>query len=69
MLLLYFLGAYIRKYSLDEQFDKKSLLKILIATTVLNVFLNSLISIATGGKSHIPFASDCSMFIVIEAAL
>ena len=67
MLLLYFLGSYIRKYSLDERFDKKSLLKILISTTVLNVFLNSLISIATGGKSHIPFARDCSMFIVIEA--
>lgn len=53
MLLLYFLGSYIRKYSLDERFDKKSLLKILIATTALNVFLNSLISIATGGKPHI----------------
>lgn len=68
MLLLYFLGSYIRKYSLDERFDKKSLLKILIATTALNVFLNSLISIATGGKPHIPFARDCSVFIVIEAA-
>lgn len=67
MLLLYFLGSYIRKYSLDERFDKKSLLKILIATTALNVFLNSLISIATGGKPHIPFARDCSVFIVIEA--
>ena len=68
MLLLYFLGSYIRKYSLDERFDKKSLLKILIATTALNVSLNSLISIATGGKPHIPFARDCSVFIVIEAA-
>ena len=67
MLLLYFLGSYIRKYSLDERFDKKSLLKILIATTALNVLLNSLISIATGGKPHIPFARDCSVFIVIEA--
>ena len=68
MLLLYFLGSYIKKYSLDERFDKKSLLKILIATTALNVLLNSLISIATGGKPHIPFARDCSVFIVIEAA-
>lgn len=68
MLLLYFLGSYIRKYSLDERFDKKSLLKILIVTTALNVLLNSLISIATGGKPHIPFARDCSVFIVIEAA-
>lgn len=67
MLLLYFLGSYIRKCSLDERFDKKSLLKILIATTALNVLLNSLISIATGGKPHIPFARDCSVFIVIEA--
>ena len=69
MLLLYFLGSYIRKYSLDERFDKKSLLKILIATTALNVLLNSLISIATGGKPHIPFARDCSVFIVIEATV
>lgn len=69
MLLLYFLGSYIRKYSLDERFDKKSLLKILIATTALNVLLNSLISIATGGKLHIPFARDCSVFIVIEATV
>lgn len=61
---MYFLGSYIRKYSLGERFGKKSLLKILIATTVLNV---SLISIATGGKPHIPFARDCSIFIVIEA--
>ena len=67
MLLLYFLGSYIRKYSLGERFDKKSLLKILIATTALNVSLNSLISIATGGKPHIPFARDCSIFIAIEA--
>ena len=67
MLLLYFLGSYIRKYSLSEKFDKKVLLKILITTTVLNVLLNSLISIATGGKPHIPFARDCSIFIVIEA--
>ena len=64
MLLLYFLGSYIRK-----RFDKKSLLKILIATTALNVLLNSLISIATGGKLHIPFARDCSVFIVIEATV
>lgn len=69
MLLLYFLGSYIRKYSLDERFDKKTLLKILIATTALNVLLNSLISIATGGKPHIPFARDCSVFIVIEATV
>lgn len=69
MLLLYFLGSYIKKYSLDERFDKKSLLKILIATTALNVLLNSLISIATGGKPHIPFARDCSVFIVIEATV
>lgn len=69
MLLLYFLGSYIRKYSLDERFDKKSLLKILIATTALNILLNSLISIATGGKPHIPFARDCSVFIVIEATV
>ena len=67
MLLLYFLGSYIRKYNLSERYDKKFLLKILIATMVLNVFLNSLISIATGGKPHIPFARDCSIFIVIEA--
>lgn len=67
MLLLYFLGSYIRKYSLSEKFDKKTLLKILITTTVLNVLLNSLISIATGGKPHIPFARDCSIFIVVEA--
>lgn len=67
MLLLYFLGSYIRKYSLGERFDKKSLLKILIATTALNISLNSLISIATGGKPHIPFARDCSIFIAIEA--
>lgn len=67
MLLLYFLGSYIRKYSLGERFGKKSLLKILIATTALNVSLNSLISIATGGKPHIPFARDCSIFIAIEA--
>ena len=67
MLLLYFLGSYIRKYSLGERFGKKFLLKSLIATTALNVSLNSLISIATGGRPHIPFARDCSIFIVIEA--
>lgn len=67
MLLLYFLGSYIRKHSLSEKFDKKTLLKILITTTVLNVSNNSLISIATGGKPHIPFARDCSIFIVVEA--
>lgn len=67
MLLLYFLGSYIRKYRLSEKLDKKALLKILITTTVLNVLLNSLISIATDGKPHIPFARDCSIFIVIEA--
>ena len=67
MLLLYFLGSYIRKYNLCERFDKKFLLKIMIATTALNVLLNSLISIATGGKPHIPFARDCRIFIVIDA--
>lgn len=30
---------------------------------------HSLISIATGGKPHIPFARDCSVFIVIEATV
>lgn len=28
-----------------------------------------MISIATGGKPHIPFARDCSVFIVIEATV
>ena len=67
MLLLYFLGSYIRKYNLKEKFNSKSLFKILIITTVLNILLNTLITLATGGKSHIPFARDCSIFIVIEA--
>ena len=67
MLLLYFLGSYIRKYNLKEKFNSKSLFKILIITTVLNILLNTLFTLATGGKSHIPFARDCSIFIVIEA--
>lgn len=67
MLLLYILGSYIRRYNLKEKFNSKLLFKILIITTVLNILLNTLITLATGGKSHIPFARDCSIFIVIEA--
>lgn len=67
MLLLYILGSYIRKYNLKEKFNSKLLFKIFIITTVLNILLNTLISLATGSKSHIPFARDCSIFIVIEA--
>lgn len=67
MLLLYFLGSYIRKYNLSEKCNKKFLVDVLVVTTVLNVALNSLVSLAAGGKAHIPFARDCSIFIVIEA--
>lgn len=60
MLLLYILGSYIRKYNLKEKFNSKLLFKIFILTTVFNLLLNTLISLATGGKSHIPFARDCN---------
>lgn len=67
MLLLYFLGAYIRRYNQDEKYDKRLLLKVFIFTTAMNIMLNLGISILVGGKAHIPFARDCSVFIVIEA--
>lgn len=68
MLLLYFLGAYIHKYNLHNLVNKKVLLRILFIITTLNILLNLAVSMATGGgQAHIPFARDCSAFIVVEA--
>lgn len=68
MLLLYFLGAYIHKYNLHNMASKKGLLKIFFIITTLNILLNLAVSMATGGgQAHIPFARDCSAFIVVEA--
>lgn len=68
MLLLYFLGAYIHKYNLHNLVNEKVLLRIFFITTTLNILLNLMVSMATGGgQAHIPFARDCSMFIVVEA--
>lgn len=68
MLLLYFLGAYIHKYNLHNLVNKKVLWKIFFITTTLNILLNLAVSMATGGdQAHIPFARDCSLFVVVEA--
>lgn len=68
MLLLYFLGAYIHKYNLHNLANKKVLLRIFFVITTLNILLNLAVSMATGiGQAHIPFARDCSVFVVVEA--
>lgn len=67
MLLLYFLRAYIKKYNYCDKFRNKLLVKIFCFTTLANFALNLLISMLAGGKAHIPFARDCSAFVMIEA--
>ena len=67
MLLLYFLGAYIKKYNYCNKFTNVLLIKIFCLTALANIVLNLFVSMLAGGKAHIPFARDCSAFIMIEA--
>ncbi|MCB6608192.1 acyltransferase [[Clostridium] symbiosum] len=66
LLLIYFIGGYIKKYDVDMNKNK-------IVTTLLGLFFTQFvmncITTKYRGGWYLPFSYDCSMFIVISSSL
>lgn len=66
IVFIYLLGGYLRRFNIEEVISKFILL-IGAFGSFLFIFLSDLLLSLLTGSIHIPFARDCSMFVVLEA--
>lgn len=68
MLLMYFVGRYIRLYWREEPHSQKKTIAFGGAVILLGFILNLLLTLLRGGKGvYAPFARDCSCIIIIAS--
>lgn len=70
MLLMYYIGRYIKLYWDEKDIRLLKTILIGIATTVLGFSLNYFLTMARGGKGvYAPFARDCSSIIIVASIM
>lgn len=68
MLLMYFVGQYIRLYWKEEPHSQKKTIALGGAVILLGFILNLLLTLVRGGKGvYAPFDRDCSCIIIIAS--
>lgn len=67
-IMLYFIGAFIKKYNIETKFKKNTLCLVFLSSFLAIILLNFVVTVLSGGnKIHIPFSRDCSMFVLVES--
>ena len=67
-IMLYFIGAYIKKYDIEIKFKKKTLCLVFLTSFLAIILLNFVVTILSGSnKIHIPFSRDCSILVLMES--
>ena len=63
---VYLLGGYLRRFNIEDRISNTHLYAILLGSFNSIFTLDSVLSGLTG-RIHIPFARDCSIFVLLEA--
>lgn len=66
LVFVYLLGGYLRRFNIGDEVPDTHLCVILLGSFISIFTLDSILSSLTG-PIHIPFARDCSIFVLIEA--
>lgn len=66
LVFVYLLGGYLRRFSVEDRVSDTHLCVIFLGSFISIFILDSILSKLTG-SIHIPFARDCSIFVLLEA--
>lgn len=66
LVFVYLLGGYLRRFNIEDKMSNTHLYVILLGSFISIFTLDSVVSGLTG-RIHIPFARDCSIFVLLEA--
>lgn len=66
LVFVYLLGGYLRRFKVEDRVPDGLLSLIFISSFIVIFLLDSILSSLTG-SIHIPFARDCSAFVLLEA--
>lgn len=66
LVFVYLLGGYLRRFNVEDRVSDTHLCAIFLGSFIAIFFLDSILSKLTG-SIHIPFARDCSIFVLLEA--
>lgn len=66
LVFVYLLGGYLRRFNVEDRVSNTHLCAIFLGSFIAIFFLDSILSKLTG-SIHIPFARDCSIFVLLEA--
>lgn len=66
LVFVYLLGGYLRRFKVEDRVSDGLLSLIFISSFIAIFLLDSILSSLTG-SIHIPFARDCSAFVLLEA--
>ena len=66
LVFVYLLGGYLRRFNVEDRVSDTHLCVIFLGSFISIFILDSILSKLTG-SIHIPFARDCSIFVLLEA--
>lgn len=66
LVFVYLLGGYLRRFKIEDRVSDGLLSLIFLGSFIAIFLLDSILSSLTG-SIHIPFARDCSAFVLLEA--
>lgn len=66
LVFVYLLGGYLRRFNIEDRLSDTHLCVIFLGSFISIFILDSILSKLTG-SIHIPFARDCSIFVLLEA--